>query len=406
MVKLRFGHGMLQLFGLNSEYINLNGGSFGTPPQAVLERCSTLNLNAEIESNPDRFVHLLFSRRVDECRGRLAEFLAVPRSEIVLVPNVTTGMNIILKNIRWKEGDVIIMLDTTFPTVSANVRSLTEPRVELISLKFPISHAEILTVFRTALRTVKANCVDGARLVALFDSIVSMPGVLLPWKQMVRICQEENVLSIVDAAHSLGQERHIDLGNIQPDFWISNCSKWAYARRGATVLYVPRRNRHMIRENVPPAFKFPPAQDEEYPDFAPWFYWTGSGDLSSFLSAPFGLDFRSSIGSETEIIEYCHDLAVADGRAVAKILKTQVMDSSENPGELIVNMVNIELLLPGRIQKTERIMSLFDVEMLEKHKLYASLFYHNAKWWVRASAQIFNEVSGPSRIQQTTINST
>lgn len=42
---------------------------------------------------------------------------------------------------------------------------------------------------------------------------------------MVQICKEEGVWSVVDAAHSIGQEMDINLGEVQPDFFLSVCSK-------------------------------------------------------------------------------------------------------------------------------------------------------------------------------------
>jgi hercynylcysteine S-oxide lyase len=57
--------------------------------------------------------------------------------------------------------------------------------------------------------------------VAVIDSIVSNPGVLLPWKEMVQLCREEGVWSVIDAAHSIGQEVDLDLGKVKPDFWVS-----------------------------------------------------------------------------------------------------------------------------------------------------------------------------------------
>lgn len=38
---------------------------------------------------------------------------------------------------------------------------------------------------------------------------------------MVQICKEEDVWSVVDAAHSIGQEVDLDLEAAKPDFWVS-----------------------------------------------------------------------------------------------------------------------------------------------------------------------------------------
>lgn len=38
---------------------------------------------------------------------------------------------------------------------------------------------------------------------------------------MVKICADEGVLSVVDAAHSIGQEMDINLDEVKPDFWVT-----------------------------------------------------------------------------------------------------------------------------------------------------------------------------------------
>lgn len=43
----------------------------------------------------------------------------------------------------------------------------------------------------------------------------------MPWKELVQICKEEGIWSVVDAAHSIGQENDINLGEAKPDFWVS-----------------------------------------------------------------------------------------------------------------------------------------------------------------------------------------
>lgn len=95
------------------------------------------------------------------------------------------------------------------------------PKVYTVPLTFPMSHADVVKAFRTKIQEIKSthpNTVfdilahdtdlggKSNRMVAIIDSISSTPGVYMPWKDMVKVCQEEGVWSVIDAAHSIGQE--------------------------------------------------------------------------------------------------------------------------------------------------------------------------------------------------------
>jgi len=104
------------------------------------------------------------------------------------------------------------------------------PTKSLFILQFPTTHADIIESFRSYIKdmcaSAKASRKEGdtapePKVVAVIDSIVSNPGALLPWKEMVAICREHGVWSVVDAAHSIGQELDINLSDSKPDFWIS-----------------------------------------------------------------------------------------------------------------------------------------------------------------------------------------
>ena len=100
------------------------------------------------------------------------------------------------------------------------------PSVLEFALHFPEPRADLLQRWRGFLRRLRSASDVGPsrrRAVAIIDSIVSGPGLLMPWREMVQVCREENVWSAVDAAHSLGQEP-VDLGRVQPDFWVSVCT--------------------------------------------------------------------------------------------------------------------------------------------------------------------------------------
>jgi Cys-tRNA synthase (O-phospho-L-seryl-tRNA:Cys-tRNA synthase) len=114
--------------------------------------------------------------------------------------------------------------------VDKTVRNISDvpphPTVSQFNLLFPTTHAEIIAKFTEHLRALPKT--EGGKIVAIIDAIVSNPGVLLPWQQMVRICKEQGVWSVLDAAHSIGQEMNINLSQSQPDFWVSVRSRFVH----------------------------------------------------------------------------------------------------------------------------------------------------------------------------------
>ena len=88
---------------------------------------------------------------------------------------------------------------------------------------YPVSDEDLVKKFQEAVARLKG---EGKNVrVALFDTIVSLPGVRVPFERLVEVCREEGVLSCIDGAHGVG---HIplDLGKLNPDFFVSNCHKY------------------------------------------------------------------------------------------------------------------------------------------------------------------------------------
>ena len=118
---------------------------------------------------------------------------------------------------------VYVVVTTTFYSVSRTVHNLSDvpphPTLSVVVLNFPTTHAEIIKVFKEHIQANPAK--PNKKRVAVIDSISSNPGVILPWKEMVAICKYEGIWSVIDAAHSIGQEVGINLTESAPDFWVS-----------------------------------------------------------------------------------------------------------------------------------------------------------------------------------------
>ena len=181
----------------------------------------------------------------------MAAFIGASLDEVVFVPNTSHGTNTVLKNLVWNKDDIIITgrrqqpnysttfltcapATTTYNSLERTVQYISDlpphPSVSVFQLNFPTTRASILQNFCVHVDTLSSKVQAKQRelgdetklkIVAFIDSIVSNPGIYMPWKEMVAICRERGILTIIDAAHSLGQEPNINVKEADPDFWIS-----------------------------------------------------------------------------------------------------------------------------------------------------------------------------------------
>ena len=211
-------------FAFSPSYTPLNHGSFGAFPRLVAERQNELQRIAA--ERPDTFIVTDLPNLIDESREAVAPLLGVPVEEVVFVPNATTGVNTVLRNLKWEKGDVIVHFSTIYGACEKTIASIGEmtPLVpRSILLEYPVEDEEIVRRFREMVEKVRSE--GGNVRIAMFDTVLTFPGARMPWEELVKACKELGVLSLIDGAHGIG---HIDLthlGSVGPDFFVSNCHK-------------------------------------------------------------------------------------------------------------------------------------------------------------------------------------
>lgn len=253
-----FGHALRPFYALDPELLYLNNGkksvihprnihltckpgSFGAAPKPVHQ--AAYLLSQEIERNPDLFHRAVYQPLLINVRQKLADLLRAKLDEVVLVTNASTGVNTVLRNFHWEEGDILfacVLFDfpfgrrslnllstvsTTFSSVARAAQHISDtpphPTLVVIPLNFPTTRSQVIAAFEKALSSNPAR--PNKRRVAIIDGLISNPGVFLPWREMVTVCKRQGVWSVVDAAHSIGQEVGLDLTSAEPDFWLSVC---------------------------------------------------------------------------------------------------------------------------------------------------------------------------------------
>jgi selenocysteine lyase/cysteine desulfurase len=177
------------------------------------------------EARPDLFIRYDYKVLLDESRAAIADLLNVTTDTCVFVPNATTGVNTVLRNLVYAPGDVIVYFDTIYGACERSVTYITETTcAEAVKVKYtyPVSDAWLLDEFR---RIVKEQQSGGKNVrLAIFDTIVSLPGLRMPFEKLADACRELGVMSCIDGAHGAGHI-DLDLAKIDPDFFVSNCHK-------------------------------------------------------------------------------------------------------------------------------------------------------------------------------------
>lgn len=157
---------------------------------------------AASEKAPDRYIRYEYPNILDASRDAVAEYLAVPTEEVVLVPNVTTSLNAVLRNLvpLFKKGDVILYVDTIYGATLKTIEYIAEiSPVQPVRVEFelPAPDKDILAAFRNAFASHQ-----GKVRVAVFDTVASLPGVRLPFEEMAKIAKSEGALTLVDGART------------------------------------------------------------------------------------------------------------------------------------------------------------------------------------------------------------
>jgi selenocysteine lyase/cysteine desulfurase len=227
------------------------------------------------------------------------------------------------------------MLHYAYGAVKKSVEAyVTRAGGDVIEVKLPFpltSNQEIISEFRKALEKGKAN---GRKVrLAVIDHITSMPSVVIPVKELVKMCREEGVDRIfIDAAHAIGCTE-IDMKEIDADFYTSNLHKWFFCPPAVAFLYCRRSS------NVSDMHH--PVVSHEYGNgLAIESAWIGTRDYSAQLVVPDVVDFVSRFeGGIDGIRNRNHEKVVEMGEMLAKEWGTKL----GSPPEMCSSMAMVGL---------------------------------------------------------------
>ncbi|ODV42477.1 cysteine desulfurase [Cupriavidus sp. UYMMa02A] len=170
--------------------------------------------------------------RVDAVRGKLAALLNAAADEIAFTKNATESISLVARGIAWQAGDEVLVADTEMLSNLLPWRRLEQTHG--IAVKMVEANAQGLL----SPDAFEAAITPRTRLLT-FSHLPNSTGAVQPAAQICAVARRHGVLSLVNAAQSVGMLRS-DVAELDCDF-LAGCGRKALrATEGSGFLYVRR----------------------------------------------------------------------------------------------------------------------------------------------------------------------
>jgi isopenicillin-N epimerase len=302
-----------QFWSIDRTFTFLNHGSFGACPIPVLD--VQQRLRQQLESQPLRFFVREYETLLDAARAKLAAFIGVQASDLVFVPNATTGVNTVLRSLHFQPGDELLTTNHSYNACCNALRFAADrDRAEVIvaQLPFPVqSETEIV-------EAVMARVSPRTKLV-LLDAVTSASALILPLQALIDRLNALGIETLIDGAHALGM-LPLNLSELGATYYAGNCHKWLCAPKGAGFLYVRPDRQSAIRPLTISHGANSTRSDRSR--FHLEFDWTGTNDPTAYLCIPHAIEWMGSIveGGWESLMARNRSMAIAARRLLCQTL--------------------------------------------------------------------------------------
>jgi len=326
-----------------------------------------------------------FEKLWDEARHTLARFVGAAADDLVSVPNATCGVNAVLRSLRFKAGDELLVTDHEYNAcrnVLNFVAKESRARVVVARVPFPVSSDDEIVerIMRMVTRRTR---------LALLDHITSATGLVLPIERLVQELEARGVDTLVDGAHAPGMVP-LNLRKLGAAYYTGNCHKWLCAPKGAAFLHVRSDKQKRIRPPVISHGANSPRTDRSR--FLLEFGWMGTDDPSSWLSVPEALRCVGALlpGGWPQVMRRNRQLTLAARRLLCEALEIP----PPCPDAMIGSLASLPLpdaTVNGRSHILHGLDRMRD-DLLRGYRIEVPVFPWPAppKRLLRISAQLYN----------------
>lgn len=374
---------LAQHWMLDKGIVFLNHGSFGATPIKILDQQT--GYRHMMEREPVDFFVNQWPVLMAHSKQKLADFVSADPDDMVFVQNTTTGVNQILTSFPFEPGDEWLVSSHAYGACMQSMRHFCERnkiRLHVVEIPFPVEDDQQI------LKAIEEKITDRTRL-ALIDHVSSATGMVFPIKKMVDFLRQNGVSSLVDGAHAPGMV-HLDIRELNPDFYVANCHKWICAPKGSAFMYVKNERKECVKPLIISHYNDMDSHGTSH--WANQFMWDGTHDFSAYFCVGDTLDYIEKLQPDgwEGVMRSNHELVWNAGNLIAEKLGFELPLKEAYIGSILtLPMPEGEEGFP-KFNETPPLKQ----ELYEKYQIQVPVFMFPKapRQWLRISSQLYNNI--------------
>ena len=378
---IHINENLKELFLLKKDITFLNHGSFGACPIPIFEEF--LHYQRLLEAQPIAFLDENIAQNILNAQQALSAFINCNTDDIVFFTNPTTAINEVMRSIPLLKGDEILSSTHEYGAMDKAWNFICNKR-GAVHIKAPIpnpipSKATFINSFLSA--------ITSRTKVIFISHITSITGLIFPIKEIIKVAQQHNILTIIDGAHVPG---HIplDLKDLGADIYTGTCHKWLLCPKGTSFLYVKKELQNQIEPLIVswgyenPEFSRTPFQNNHL--------WQGTRDISSFLTIPKAIEFRDEYKWD-DVSAICKQMILDFRKEVFSKFETEPLFEDE-ASQWLGQMFSFSI--PIHINECKQIKS----QLIHEYNIEIPIAVWDGKLYLRISLNGYNNEEDLQRL--------
>lgn len=360
------------LFLLDPRITFLNHGSFGACPKPIFEDYQRWQLLLERE--PIQFITNTGIQILDKSKKALATYVNCDASDLIYMPNPTTALNTVIKNLDLKVGDEILTTDQEYGALDRTWKYYCEKA----GAKYIHQKISLPLTTKEAFLTEFWSGLSSKTKIIFISQITSPTALIFPVKEICDRAKELGIMTIVDGAHT---PAHIplDLLDLDPDIFTGALHKWLLTPKGNAFLYVKKKWQYLMDPLI-----ISWGYQAEFPSestFQDYHQFNGTRDFSAYLTTPAALHFLEDNDWEKRKKE-CRILLQEYYPIVAKELESNVLCPINDDYLGQICSIPIHTKAPQKLKQM----------LYEKYKIEIPVVTFSGNTYLRISFQAYNGV--------------